>query len=538
MGKRTNIGLASLAASVLVCRFFSTGLNPVTIFFAVAVPAYFGLFIYSVFLYPYLLSPIRHLPGPSPDSYLNGNLSQIFKYMTGLPQCEWIKIPNNGLIRYTVLWNTERIMPTNAKVLQQVFPNDGRVWLKPPADSGLTSFLGLKGLLFLDGDEHRHQRRIMMPAFSFGHIKNLVPTFWDKSMYLADQVAAEASTAEKSDVRKGGQVDFARWSSLATLDIIGAAGLGYDFRAMETGGEGSKLARAYQTIFADRSSSTWTKMLRMVLPSWIFSNLPLERVRQFKEATRSLKEVSHELIASKRQEIAEQKAGDEKDILSVLLKSGEYDTPEGNEIARDHLMTVLAAGHETTASLLQWALFQLTRDPQDQKLLRDEIRGTFPHGLPESISYEQLEGLRHLRNFFTETTRFYPPVSVSIRKAGEDTILAGEFIPKGTALVFAPLALNRNPQVWGEDSDEFKPSRWEGGNAMESNYNLLTFLAGPRSCIGKDFAKLEFKALLVALIARFEFEATADHSKMDSGSGITLKPKGGLKLWVREVEGW
>jgi len=426
-------------------------------------------------------------------------------------------------------------------VLQQVFANDGRVWLKPKGDR-LSAFLGLKGLLFLEGDEHRHQRRIMMPAFSFGHIKNLVPTFWDKSMYLADQVAAEASTAEESDVRKGGQVDLARWSSLATLDIVGAAGLGYDFREMETGGEGSRLARAYQTILDERPSSppssTWIKVVNVLLPGWILASLPTERAQMFKKASHTLMEVSSELVANKRQEIAEQKVGDEKDILSVLLKSGEYDTPEGNETARDHLLTVLVAGHETTASLLQWALFQLTKDPRDQKLLRDEIRRAFPHGLPRSINYEQLEGLRHLRNFVSETIRFYPPVALTLRKAGEDTILAGEFIPKGTPLILPLLAMNKDPQVWGEDSDEFRPSRWERGNAMESNYNLLTFLAGPKSCIGKDFAKMEFKTLLVALIARFEFEATTDPSKVEVASAITSKPKGGLRLWVKEVEGW
>ena len=203
-------------------------------------------------------------------------------------------------------------------------------------------------------------------------------------------------------------------------------------------------------------------------------------------------------------------------------------------------MTFLAAGHESTATLLVWAIHMLTLHPRHQTQLRDELRAAFPAGLPppDAMTYECLDGLRQLHCFCEEVIRFYPPVAMTMRENVRDTTLAGHFVPRGTALVIVPWALHYDPKIWGPDAHQFRPERWAGG-AMESNYHLLTFLAGPRSCIAGGqggFARLEFKALVAALVAQLRFETVVGEAVEIQG-GLTSRPKGGLKVRVQAVAG-
>jgi cytochrome P450 len=113
-----------------------------------------------------------------------------------------------------------------------------------------------------------------------------------------------------------------------------------------------------------------------------------------------------------------------------------------------------------------------------------------------------------------ETLRLYPTIPVSARVASRDTTVLNQFVPKGTLLILSPWAINRSPQFWGPDADKYNPDRWihaasEKANYMggtESNYNFLTFLHGPRSCIGERFARGELRALLAAFVGNFSFE--------------------------------
>ena len=235
------------------------------------------------------------------------------------------------------------------------------------------------------------------------------------------------------------------------------------------------------------------------------------------------------------------------DILSVALESGGF--TEENLI--DQMMTFLAAGHETTATAMTWAIYMLCLNPDMQTRLRAEVRETLPSAAEESVvTSQQIDHMPYLNAVCSEVLRYYPPVPMTLRDAVRDTSIAGQFVPKGTRIMLAPWAINKDASLWGEDAAKFNPDRWlpspsnpqshNGGAA--SNYSYLTFLHGPRSCIGQAFAKAEFACLLAAWVGRFEFtlknEAEYEEKNVLIKGGVTAKPARGLHVRSKVVEGW
>jgi cytochrome P450 len=149
----------------------------------------------------------------------------------------------------------------------------------------------------------------------------------------------------------------------------------------------------------------------------------------------------------------------------------------------------------------------------------------------------------YLNGVCNEVLRLYPTIPITARVAIRDTTVAGHFIPNGTMLFVIPWAINRNPALWGPDSEDFVPERWidkETGRATmnggaDSNYSFLTFLHGPRSCIGERFARAEMRSLVAAFVGSFEMEMAYPDEEVVVGGTITSKPVGGMKLKLKPV---
>ena len=464
-------------------------------------------------------------------------------------------IPNSGLLRYLGIFNIERVFPTTPEVLKEVLHTKSYSFIKPPlVTRDIGNILGKKGLLFAEGEEHKVQRKSLLPAFSHGHIKGLVPGFWSKGVEMTEKVA-EVVRSSRDGTGDGGEdgvvVQMGRWFSLVTLDIIGSCGFGYEFRALESasvsGGSniedksGSELADAYNTIFNTGGPSRIVAMLAMIFPFQLVRSLPLKRTRDVAHAESTIRRVTAQIVAAKKSTLATSPEDSESgDILSIMLKSNAYTGPDGECSMRDQMMTFLAAGHETTATSMIWAIhvLSLPENRHMQSRLRAEIYGAFPSGLPTTVTYDQISSLKYLSHITSEVLRLYPPVGVTLRVAAEDTSLNGSFIPKGTTVILSPFAINRSVALWGADAEEFRPERWasreDGAAAVESNYGFLTFLAGPRGCIGNVFAKVEFKCLLAVTIGRFEFSQDGKREVVIK-AGVTSKPQGGIPVSVKEV---
>jgi cytochrome P450 len=153
-----------------------------------------------------------------------------------------------------------------------------------------------------------------------------------------------------------------------------------------------------------------------------------------------------------------------------------------------------------------------------------------------------LKQLPYLNGVIQETLRLYPTVPLTMREALRDTRVGDQFIPKGTELVVSIWMINRSPELWGPDAGEFRPERWISADGKpnlhggaKSNYDFLTFLHGPRSCIGQDFAKAEMRCLLAALVASFSWDLAMDEAKIAPRGVITIKPENGMYLRMRPL---
>lgn len=238
--------------------------------------------------------------------------------------------------------------------------------------------------------------------------------------------------------------------------------------------------------------------------------------------------------------MAGNKAGTTRNILSVAIESGGF-TDEG---LVNQLMTFLIAGHETTASALSFAICMLCKYPKIQSRLRNEIRSVLPNprSPTSSISSNDIDSMSYLNAFCNEVLRLYSPVPVTVRVAAQDTTLIGHFVPKGTTIFISPWATNANKDFWGEDAADFNPDRWLGEGksntgGADSNYAFLTFLHGPRSCIGQSFAKGEFACLLAAWAGALETRFANEDYVMTVRNGLTPRPKD-LEVKVQVLDEW
>ena len=222
-----------------------------------------------------------------------------------------------------------------------------------------------------------------------------------------------------------------------------------------------------------------------------------------------------------------EKSGATKDILSVAIESGGF----SDEDLVNQLMTFLIAGHETTAAALSWAICMLCKHRDVQIKLQDEVRSALPdpRNAAEGVSASEIDNLPYLNAVCEETLRLYPPIPMTIRVAANNTTLLGHYIPKNTTIFIPPWAVNTSKSLWGQGATQFKPDRWlsegKANGGAESNYSNLTFLHGPRSCIGQGFARGELACLLAAWAGTFTTTFARDDYVVQVRNGIAARPE-------------
>ncbi len=355
---------------------------------------------------------------------------------------------------------------------------------------------------------------------------------------MAATIHQTALTANDEKPSSSSVIEVGEWLSRATLDIIGVAGMGQDFNSLKD--PNSELNVKYRKVFTPSRGAQILGFLSLFLPTWFLHSIPVKRNEDIMEASKLIRRTCRQLINQKKETLQNAEKDTGVDIISVALKSGAF----SDENLVDQMMTFVAAGHETTATACTWAIYLLCRHKDVQSRLRDEVRTNLPNvdDPTSQVTAAMLDSLPYLHAVCNEVLRIYSPVPLTLRAAAKDTSILGQFVPKGTVIILSPWAINTSKELWGPDAADFNPDRWMGpGRAntggVESAYSFMTFLHGPRSCIGQSFAKAEFACLVAALVGKFDMRMESD-VPVEIQGGITAKPKGGLRVRMEVLEGW
>lgn len=354
--------------------------------------------------------------------------------------------------------------------------------------------------------------------------------FWEQSSRLVEALKEQG---ERSDTLsdKSVVVEVNSWASKATLSIIEEAAMGIDTKAIEDPNE--PLALTYRVLMNPDWTGPVIGLLALWLPGWLVWNIPTAFNRAIIRNANIIRDICY-AQANRVDSPQEDNNLLDSTIIATAVKSKQFSIPEIIE----QMKTFLVEGHETTAAAMTLAVYMLTQHPDMQKRLREEINTSLNTDQP--ISAADIDSLSYLHAFTSEVLRLYPPVPATVREAVRDTSIMSTPIPKGTIIMLMPWAINTAKKAWGPDAQDFKPDRWlnSANGGAESNYSTLTFLHGPRSCIGEKFARGEFACLLGAWVQAFEtrLEKPDEEVVVDMSSGITAKPKGGMRVRLTPVE--
>lgn len=523
---------STIAASVLSRLTTLNTATAIVYIYAVAIPAY--VFYWS-YLYPYYLSPLRHVP-TVPGNPLWGQLFDIINNEVGVCQREWHK-KYGPIIRYFFPLGTERLSIAEDSALRQMTVKNPYNYPKPVgARKWMTRILG-EGILLAEGNAHVHQRKALTPGFSIGSIRTLAPIFWRKAFLLSKLWEEEIAQSKTNTM----SFEVLEWLNRTTLDIISEAGFGTEVNSLEN--PDTPLREAYRKVFVFDTTSRIMHGLQTLFPMTKY--LPVKMNRDM-ETSRGI------ILGSATKIIKEKQASAnpaDKDILSLLVRDNlklqaAGETGLSFETMRDQVMTFLGAGHDTTATGVAWTLHLLCKHPNIQTRLREEIRTHFPFlfdpATRKTFDMTKIDPdhLPYLDNVCRESLRYIPPIPMTVRQLVEDDQLGEYTVPKGTTVLVYSNAINRLPEYWGPTADVFDPDRWDNLPESYTTNAFMTFLQGPRGCIGRKFAETEMKILLCVLLSKFAFardESVQDPEELKMWR-LVLRPRDGILLKVSKLE--
>ncbi|KAK0189637.1 cytochrome P450 [Armillaria mellea] len=432
------------------------------------------------------------------------------------------------------LFGSDVVVTSDNTAAQHILQHCYRYVKAPEFRPTAERWLG-KGVIWAEGDEHKHQRRLLAPAFTLAAVKGMM----DDVIACVERTATGLSEHLAS---QGGDavVNLSPFISSCTLDIIGRVAFGHDFGG-GTSEDAQNIAESWHhdVLLAHTFAGFFAPILLVKFP-WI-QKLPIAALQTDGVA----KQVAHRIGSQILKDSGEESSG--KDILSILLDNQKHNGKESERLSDETLLanisTFLMVGHETTSCSIIFSLYELAGQPDIQEKLRREI-----HALGSDLNYDRYQQplipgrgnpgrvstyVMDTHSYFylmatDNRLRLHAPSPRTDRVALEDDVIPFSrpiVTANGHAITSLPIkagqiiqiptsVLNTDPEVWGPDAHVFKPSRWLG-EAMLSDQlprgpmsGLASFLDGPRNCLGWRLAVLEFKVILALLIRDFSFERT------------------------------
>jgi cytochrome P450 len=402
-----------------------------------------------------------------------------------------------GPITALRVWGIPYLMVSDAEAVEHVLVRNHANYDKQLFDYRVLKRLLGEGLLTADGESWKRERRLLQPAFHRARIDALAGMIVDETDAMLDRWRAEGRE----------RVDVAAEAMRLTLTVTGRALFGQDVS------DAAPRVAAALTVITEELENYFA----LLLPQWV----PTKTRRRIDGASAELEKVVSEIIARRMREGGPPR----EDVLGTLLDTYAAEgRPADPARLRDEVLTLLLAGHETTANAIGWTLHLLSWDTAIAARLRDELRGVAPDAaIAERAPY--------LRMVIEESMRLYPPVPAIARRAIADDALGGYRVKRGTAVLLLQSATHRNPRYW-RDPARFDPLRFTPEEARKRpKFAYFPFAAGPRICIGGHFAMLEAQLAVMRIVQRVTLEPLGP-ADPPVAAAITLRPREGLPMRV------
>jgi cytochrome P450 len=431
----------------------------------------------------------KSIPGPAPMSVIGWRGNRL-KFGLNRIQSVTDLYEKYGTIAAMVQNDPRRVFAFGPSYNHFILTNPDLFHTTPflslPANSALDRLS--QGLIMMNGETHRQQRRLMMPAFHKNHL----------SAYHAAIVDLTHAMMERWQV---GQVvhivDEFRRLALAVTNVT-LLGLDDPYGTASLGNKFQQWLR--------QLTSPWA----IIFPIDRFGT-PYQRLLRFSEG---LEQDVLELVARKQAQPQEQ-----SDVLSMLLQARDED---GQALTTSELVgqvtTLFLASHETTTSALAWTILLLSQHPDIRNDLIDELQSVLKGAAPRIDQFGQLPLLDHV---IKESLRLLPPAVYSHRQATEAIELGSYHLPAGSVVTYSPYITHRMPDLYG-DPTHFNPHRWDV--IHPSPYEYLPFGAGARMCLGAAFANMELMIVLSLLLQHYDFNLL-EQTVVDHHVLVTLAPK-------------
>jgi cytochrome P450 len=439
-------------------------------------------------------------PGP-PGHFLLGHLPEIRR--GPLQFLERLAREYGDIARFRFL-NNEGYLLNHPDFIRHVLVENNRNYNKQSFDYQILKPIVGNGLLTSDGDFWLRQRRLIQPSFHKQRIKNFGNIMVESTLEMLERW-------NLSDQR---ELDISFEMTRLTLTIVGRALFSKDI-----GQEADVVGEAFS--YANEYITNRTRTPLALPISW-----PTPANQRFRKAKKDLEAVVLEMIAERRS--TKNRIERPPDLLDMLLQARDERSGEGmtDSQLQDEVMTLMLAGHETTANALTWTWYLLSQNPSAEDRLHEELEVVLAGRSP---SIDDISSLPYTSMVVQEAIRLYPPAWIIGRKVVSDDEIGGYHIPAGSTVEMSPYLMHRHTSFWKHpkrfDPERFTPEASEKRPA----FSYFPFGGGPRLCIGRDFALLEARLILAGVASKYRLALSPGHP-IELDPLITLRPKHGMKM--------
>lgn len=403
--------------------------------------------------------------------------------------------------------NRKVIVMATPEAAKHVLQMNQKNYVKDEAYMQLSMLLG-KGLVTNEGESWFKQRRLAQPAFYKESLKEI--------FNIMGQVMEEFLIDFKQQNQAGQSLDIHRSMMQVTLEAV--------MRSLFTTSLTQDVDKLHHTlVFLQEHVITRIRRPYMIPIMWLNGDS-----RRFRREYKVIQGLVLDVINQRRA------SGEHKpDLLGMFMDARDADTQEQMDEQQliDECITMVGAGHETSANALAWTFHLLSTRPEIQDRIRAEANAVCSDKMP---SFEDLMRMPYSRQVIEEAMRLYPPAWTVGRKSLQDDIVDGAKVSKGEILLIPIYAIHHDGKLW-DNPELFNPDRFESEQAKKHDkYQYFPFGAGPRMCIGNNFALMEMQLILSKLVQQYHFTDDASHIP-EYQALITLRSKNGVKVFAKPV---